>query len=149
MRRWLPVSVRFCALPSQAADCAATKNIHLDAVHFAQTYEQGFTGEGVRIGVLDSGFDTSHIAFEGKDIVDIKSDAYENLCGTDPQWDKYNHGTIAEPSELYLKAYESHPEVKIFSNSWGWMRCLSLYSDVPGENEAFNSIFFGAVEKDK
>ncbi len=82
-------------LCSAAACCAAplANNIHLDAIHAADAYAQGYTGTGVRFGILDSGFDVSHIAFEGKDIIGLASAQYEERYGMDPNWEAHNHGT--------------------------------------------------------
>ena len=165
------------------AHAVETGNIHLDAIHASQAYEQGFTGEGVRIGILDSGFDTSHEAFVGKDIVHIFSDSYEELYGDDPKWAEHNHGThvagiaagsevvdygvakdasllllsstlsaehtISDAVQLYRQAFDAFDDVKIYSNSWGWVRGLWQYHDIPPETDAFESIFTSAVEKDK
>lgn len=162
---------------------APTGNVNLDAINVSEAYEKGLTGAGVRIGILDSGFDTGHVAFAGRDIISIMSSAYETLYGEDPKWSEHNHGThvagiaaggaavdygvardasllllssslqaqtsIEEPVELYLKAFEAFDDVKIYSNSWGWVRGLRAYRDVPQETEAFNRIFSSAVEKDK
>ena len=158
-------------------------NINLDAINAASAYDKGFTGQGVRIGIFDSGFDVAHSAFVGKDIVNLLSKEYEQIYGTDPKWEEHNHGThvagiaagsdnvdfgvakdaslllmsstlyaqhsMSEPAQLYQMAFESYDEVKIYSNSWGWVRGVSEYHDIPLETEEFKSIFTSAVEKDK
>lgn len=180
------VSVLVCTLfgfQTDVARSAETGNVHLDAINVSTAYEQGFTGEGVRIGILDSGFDIDHAAFADKDIINIASEQYEQAYGTDPKWEEHNHGThvagiavggdeveygvakdasllllsstlsadysIDEPAELYRMAFEAYDDVKIYSNSWGWVRGLTQYRDIPAETEAFKSIFTSAVEKDK
>lgn len=180
------ISVLICTLfgvQTDVARSAETGNVHLDAINVTAAYEQGFTGEGVRIGILDSGFDIDHEAFADKDIINIASEHYEQTYGTDPKWEEHNHGThvagiaaggdeveygvakdasllllsstlsadysIDEPAELYQKAFEAYDDVKIYSNSWGWVRGLTQYRDIPAETEAFEYIFTGAVEKDK
>lgn len=162
---------------------ASTGNINLDAIHAADAYEQGFDGSGIRIGILDSGFDISHAAYAGKDIASILSEAYKALYADDPDWASHNHGThvaaiaaggstvdygvaknasllllsstlraedsVNDPAELYRAAYDAFPDVKIYSNSWGWVRGLNAYAEIPEETDAFRAIFSGAVEKDK
>lgn len=168
-----PLSV--CASP--------TGNINLDAINAAGAYAQGFTGAGVRIGILDSGFDTTHIAFEGKDIIKLYSDQYLEKFGTGVNATQQSHGShvagiasgnssvnygvakdasllllystiqgptmIYEVADLYKKAIETYDDVKIYSNSWGWVRGLFSYGDIPDETKAFNEVFNSAVEHDK
>lgn len=171
------------ALVPTYAQTAATGNINLDAIHAGDAYEQGFDGSGVRIGILDSGFDISHAAFAGKDIASILSESYKALYTDDQNWASHNHGThvagiaagnesvdygvaknvsllllsstlraedsVQDPAELYRAAYDAFPDVKIYSNSWGWVRGLSTYAEIPEETDAFRSIFSDAVQKDK
>ena len=84
------ISVLICTLfgvQTDVARSAETGNVHLDAINVTAAYEQGFTGEGVRIGILDSGFDIDHEAFADKDIINIASEHYEQTYGTDPKWE--------------------------------------------------------------
>ena len=170
---WWPLSV--CASP--------TGNINLDAINAAGAYAQGFTGAGVRIGILDSGFDTTHIAFEGKDIIKLYSDQYLEKFGTGVNATQQSHGShvagiasgnssvnygvakdasllllystiqgptmIYEVADLYKKAIETYDDVKIYSNSWGWVRGMFSYGDIPDETDAFKEVFNSAVEHDK
>lgn len=57
------LALAVCAVLWPLSVCASpTGNINLDAINAAGAYAQGSTGAGVRIGILDSGFDTTHIA---------------------------------------------------------------------------------------
>ena len=137
----------------------------------------------MRIGILDSGFDTTHIAFEGKDIIKLYSDQYLEKFGTGVNATQQSHGShvagiasgnssvnygvakdasllllystiqgptmIYEVADLYKKAIETYDDVKIYSNSWGWVRGLFSYGDIPDETKAFNEVFNSAVEHDK
>ena len=173
-----------CAVLWPLSVCASpTGNINLDAINAAGAYAQGFTGAGVRIGILDSGFDTTHIAFEGKDIIKLYSDQYLEKFGIGVNATQQSHGShvagiasgnssvnygvakdasllllystiqgptmIYEVADLYKKAIETYDDVKIYSNSWGWMRGLFSYGDIPDETKAFNEVFNSAVEHDK
>ena len=178
------VFMAICAVLGPLSVCAEpTGNPNLDAIRAAGAYAQGFTGAGVRIGIMDSGFDTSHQAFEGKDIIKLYSDPYLETVGTGLNESQQSHGThvagiasgnasvnygvakdvsllllsstlrgpsvVDEAVELYQQAFETLPEVKIYSNSWGWVRGLYEYRDVQDVTQAFNNIFTSAVEKDK
>lgn len=178
------VFMAVCAVLGPLSVCAEpTGNPNLDAIRAAGAYAQGFTGAGVRIGIMDSGFDTSHQAFEGKDIIKLYSDQYLETVGTGLNESQQSHGThvagiasgnasvnygvakdvsllllsstlrgpsvVDEAVELYQQAFETHSEVKIYSNSWGWVRGLYEYRDVQDVTQAFNNIFTSAVEKDK
>ena len=81
------LALAVCAVLWPLSVCASpTGNINLDAINAAGAYAQGSTGAGVRIGILDSGFDTTHIAFEGKDIIKVFSQVgYE--WGDDANYD--------------------------------------------------------------
>lgn len=56
---------------------------------------------------------------------------------------------IYEVADLYKKAIETYDDVKIYSNSWGWVRGLFSYGDIPDETKTFNEVFNSAVEHDK
>ena len=137
----------------------------------------------MRIGILDSGFDTTHIAFEGKDIIKLYSDQYLEKFGTGVNATQQSHGShvagiasgnssvnygvakdasllllystiqgptmIYEVADLYKKAIETYDDVKIYSNSWGWVRGMFSYGDIPDETDAFKEVFNSAVEHDK
>lgn len=178
------LALAVCAVLWPLSVCASpTGNINLDAINAAGAYAQGFTGAGVRIGILDSGFDTTHIAFEGKDIIKLYSNQYLEKFGTGVNATQQSHGShvagiasgnssvnygvakdasllllystiqgptmIYEVADLYKKAIETYDDVKIYSNSWGWVRGLFSYGDIPDETKAFNEVFNSAVEHDK
>lgn len=178
------LALAVCAVLWPLSVCASpTGNINLDAINATGAYAQGFTGAGVRIGILDSGFDTTHIAFEGKDIIKLYSDQYLEKFGTGVNATQQSHGShvagiasgnssvnygvakdasllllystiqgptmIYEAADLYKKAIETYDDVKIYSNSWGWVRGLFSYGDIPDETKAFNEVFNSAVEHDK
>lgn len=178
------LALAVCAVLWPLSVCASpTGNINLDAINAAGAYAQGFTGAGVRIGILDSGFDTTHIAFEGKDIIKLYSDQYLEKFGTGVNATQQSHGShvagiasgnssvnygvakdasllllystiqgptmIYEVADLYKKAFETYDDVKIYSNSWGWVRGMFSYGDIPDETDAFKEVFNSAVEHDK
>lgn len=178
------LALAVCAVLWPLSVCASPNgNINLDAINAAGAYAQGFTGAGVRIGILDSGFDTTHIAFEGKDIIKLYSDQYLEKFGTGVDATQQSHGShvagiasgnssvnygvakdasllllystiqgptmIYEVADLYKKAIETYDDVKIYSNSWGWVRGLFSYGDIPDETCAFNEVFNSAVKHDK
>ena len=178
------LALAVCAVLWPLSVCASpTGNINLDAINAAGAYAQGFTGAGVRIGILDSGFDTTHIAFEGKDIIKLYSDQYLEKFGTGVNATQQSHGShvagiasgnssvnygvakdasllllystiqgptmIYEVADLYKKAIETYDDVKIYSNSWGWVRGMFSYGDIPNETCAFKEVFNSAVEHDK
>lgn len=178
------LALAVCAVLWPLSVCASpTGNINLDAINAAGAYAQGFTGAGVRIGILDSGFDTIHIAFEGKDIIKLYSDQYLEKFGTGVNATQQSHGShvagiasgnssvnygvakdasllllystiqgptmIYEVADLYKKAIETYDDVKIYSNSWGWVRGMFSYGDIPDETDAFKEVFNSAVEHDK
>lgn len=178
------LALAVCAVLWPLSVCASpTGNINLDAINAAGAYAQDFSGAGVRIGILDSGFDTTHIAFEGKDIIKLYSDQYLEKFGTGVNATQQSHGShvagiasgnssvnygvakdasllllystiqgptmIYEVADLYKKAIETYDDVKIYSNSWGWVRGLFSYGDIPDETCAFNEVFNSAVKHDK
>lgn len=178
------LALAVCAVLWPLSVCASpTGNINLDAINAAGAYAQGFTGAGVRIGILDSGFDTTHIAFEGKDIIKLYSDQYLEKFGPGVNATQQSHGShvagiasgnssvnygvakdasllllystiqgptmIYEVADLYKKAIETYDDVRIYSNSWGWVRGLFSYGDIPDETKTFNEVFNSAVEHDK
>lgn len=178
------LALAVCAVLWPLSVCASpTGNINLDAINAAGAYAQGFTGAGVHIGILDSGFDTTHIAYEGKDIIKLYSDQYLEKFGTGVNATQQSHGShvagiasgnssvnygvakdasllllystiqgptmIYEVADLYKKAIETYDGVKIYSNSWGWVRGMFSYGDIPDETDAFKEVFNSAVEHDK
>lgn len=178
------LALAVCAVLWPLSVCASpTGNINLDAINAAGAYAQSFTGAGVRIGILDSGFDTTHIAFEGKDIIKLYSDQYLEKFGTGVNATQQSHGShvagiasgnssvnygvakdasllllystiqgptmIYEVADLYKKAIETYDDVKIYSNSWGWVRGMFSYGDIPDETDSFKEVFNSAVAHDK
>ena len=111
----------------------------MDIINASQAYAQGYTGLGQTVGVLDSPVRVDHPELAGKaDMIDVAAD-----------WEEITHGThvtgiiaakrdgigmhgvafdadiwagplLHNPDGLDLEDYfASHPEVRIFNNSWG------------------------------
>ena len=111
----------------------------LDIINAAQAYALGYTGLGQTVGVLDSPVRVDHPELAGKaDTIDVAAD-----------WEEITHGShvtgiiaakrdgigmhgvafdadiwagplLHNPDGLDLEDYfASHPEVRIFNNSWG------------------------------
>ncbi len=57
---------------------------------------------------------------------------------------------VAETKELYLKAFDLFPEVKVYNNSWGWVYSRPQeYSGIPEDLTPIYDVFQAAKEKDK
>ena len=111
----------------------------MDIINASQAYAQGYTGLGQTVGVLDSPVRVDHPELASKaDMIDVAAD-----------WEEITHGThvtgiiaakrdgigmhgvafdadiwagplLDNPNGLDLEDYfASHPEVRIFNNSWG------------------------------
>jgi subtilisin family serine protease len=65
---------------------------HLSTINVAAARAQGLTGQGVRIGIIDTGIDASHAEFAGKSISFAEYDASGYLISTTPR-DAGDHGT--------------------------------------------------------
>ena len=65
---------------------------HLDDTNAAAAWSQGFRGQGVRIGVMDTGIDPDHPEFAGKHISFMEFDTTGFPISTTPR-DAGDHGT--------------------------------------------------------
>jgi subtilisin family serine protease len=65
---------------------------HLQTINVAAARAQGLTGQGVRIGIIDTGIDAMHSEFAGKSISFAEYDASGYLISTTPR-DAGDHGT--------------------------------------------------------
>jgi|TARA_A100001391_G_scaffold78435_1_gene50762 subtilase-type serine protease len=65
----------------------------LGMINAAQAYQQGFTGQGVRVGVMDSGIFSLHPEFQGR---------------IDGGWDLYNNRAITQTWGLDLEGHGTH-----------------------------------------
>lgn len=93
----------------------------INQMNLAALHDQGYTGTGVRIAVLDTGFDRSHSAFNDADHpvkVIAEHDFLMNDDNTAPQdndgWGQWHHGTwilgtigAYKPGELVGAAYDA------------------------------------------
>lgn len=75
---------------------SATLEANWSAIHLQDAWSQGFTGQGVELGIFDLGVDGDHRTFAGKEIDYLFSKEYlkdypDGL--TSEQWSKRNHGT--------------------------------------------------------
>lgn len=125
----------------------------LDIINASQAYALGYTGLGETIGVLDSPVRVTHPELAGKaDTIDVAAD-----------WEQVTHGThvagiiaakhdgigmhgvafdagiwagplLDNPDGLDLEDYfASHPEVRIFNNSWGSITFVDMLDPEAGE----------------
>lgn len=74
-------------------------NWHLDCIQVENARREGLTGNGVRIGVLDTGIDASHPEFAGKHISFMEFDASGFPLTTSPR-DAGDHGLGGTLDEL-------------------------------------------------
>lgn len=65
---------------------------HLDDTNASAVWNQGFRGQGIRIGVMDTGIDPDHPEFAGKDISFMEFDISGFPTSTTPR-DVADHGT--------------------------------------------------------
>ena len=125
----------------------------LDIINASQAYALGYTGLGETIGVLDSPVRVTHPELAGKaDTIDVAAD-----------WEQVTHGThvagiiaakrdgigmhgvafdagiwagavLDNPDGLDLEDYfASHPEVRIFNNSWGSSTFVDMFDPTTGK----------------
>lgn len=125
----------------------------LDIINASEAYALGYTGLGETIGVLDSPVRVTHPELAGKaDTIDVAAD-----------WEQVTHGThvagiiaakrdgigmhgvafdagiwagplLDNPDGLDLEDYfASHPEVRIFNNSWGSITFVDMLDPEAGE----------------
>lgn len=125
----------------------------LDIINASEAYALGYTGLGETIGVLDSPVRVTHPELAGKaDTIDVAAD-----------WEQVTHGThvagiiaakrdgigmhgvafdagiwagplLDNPDGLDIEDYfASHPEVRIFNNSWGSITFVDMLDPEAGE----------------
>lgn len=125
---------------------------HLDYTHAADAHAQGYTGKGIKIGIIDSGVNIYHPALQGKVVAEFTATTGDNTAQNDP----FGHGTnvaqiiagdhigrfqggIAYDADLYITrsldgsgyvagivdslAWMNSQNVSIVNNSWN----LPLY----------------------
>ncbi len=167
------------------ASYAAAIETNWSAIHLQEAWAQGFTGQGVTLGIFDLGVDGRHQAFAGKNNEYLYSDEYAKYYPdalTSEQWSHRNHGThvagimvgqgygaaqnaslvvltpawetlsdtIKEIHELYMKALDAYPEVRIWNNSLGWNFQLNKYAGIPRDDMTLVSeVFNKAVKTDR
>ncbi len=78
--------------PIETADSSGDERWHLEKINVAAAWSQGIKGNGVRIGILDTGIDASHPDFSGKSISFAEYDSNGFLVSTTPR-DAGTHGT--------------------------------------------------------
>ncbi len=83
---WLDRRVRATAAPSETAQAKVDQNLRQIAA--PQAWEAGYTGEGARVAVLDTGIDATHPDLAGQ----IAEKADFTVDGGDAG-DRYGHGT--------------------------------------------------------
>ncbi len=68
------------------------RNQHLDDMNAPAAWAKGFTGNGIRIGIMDTGIDAAHPEFHGKHISFAEFDSTGFPVSTTPR-DAHDHGT--------------------------------------------------------
>ena len=136
----------------------------LDIINASEAYAQGYTGLGQTVGVLDSPVRVTHPELAGKaDTIDVAADWEEITHGTHvtgiiaAKRDGIGmHGVafdaniwagalLNRPNEddLDLESYfASHPEVRIFNNSWGSSTFVDMYDN---DREYTPEDYFGGI----
>jgi subtilisin family serine protease len=93
--------------PMEDADASAPDNWHLDKINVAAARAQGLDGNGVRIGIIDTGIDASHPEIAGKHVSFAEFDSSGSMISLVPR-DAGDHGTEA-PRRGKLRSGESIP----------------------------------------
>lgn len=136
----------------------------LDIINASQAYALGYTGLGQTVGVLDSPVRVTHPELAGKaDTIDVAADWEEITHGSHvtgiiaAKRDGIGmHGVafdaniwagalLNRPNEddLDLESYfASHPEVRIFNNSWGSSTFVDMYDN---DREYTPEDYFGGI----
>lgn len=102
--------------------------VQIEQINVHELHNQGYTGEGVRILVIDTGFDLSHNAFQGINVID--------------QWDVIN-----DDSET---ANQNEDEQNSNQDSHGTKILSLIAANMPGEllGTAFGAEFLLAKTED-
>ena len=138
----------------------------LDIINASQAYAQGYTGLGQTVGVLDSPVRVTHPELAGKaDTIDVAADWEEithgshvtgiiaarrdgiGMHGVAFDADIWAGAVLDRPNEddLDLESYfASHPEVRIFNNSWGSSTFVDMY-DYENDREYTPEDYFGGI----
>ena len=121
----------------------------LDIINASQAYALGYTGLGQTVGVLDSPVRVDHPELAGKaDTIDVAADWEEIIHGTHVTGiiaarrdgigmhgvafdaDIWAGPLLDNPDGLDLEDYfASHPEVRIFNNSWGNGTFIDMFDE--------------------
>ena len=138
----------------------------LDIINASQAYDLGYTGLGQTVGVLDSPVRVDHPELAGKaDTIDVAAD-WEAIThgshvtgiiaakrdgigmhGVAFDADIWAGAVLDRPNEddLDLESYfASHPEVRIFNNSWGSSTFVDMY-DYENDREYTPEDYFGGI----
>ena len=138
----------------------------LDIINASQAYALGYTGLGQTVGVLDSPVRVDHPELAGKaDTIDVAADWEEithgshvtgiiaakrdgiGMHGVAFDADIWAGAVLDRPNEddLDLESYfASHPEVRIFNNSWGSSTFVDMY-DYENDREYTPEDYFGGI----
>lgn len=75
-----------------AAHSTKVPTSHLNQINVSAARRKGLTGQGVRVGILDTGIDANHPEFQGKHISFMEFDPQGFPVSTTPV-DRHGHGT--------------------------------------------------------
>lgn len=108
---------------------------HLDYTHAADAQAQGYTGQGIKIGIIDSGVNIFHPALNGKVVAETTTTTGANTATNDP----FGHGTkvaqiiagdhigrfqggVAYDADLYIsRSLNSNGHVQGAASGMAWM----------------------------